>query len=254
METFIDSRDYRAFLTDGKYRPLVHPMKEDIVGDVREPLWILLGTVGIVLLIACANVANLCLFAPRARQREIAVRLALGSGRAALVRALLTEALVLAAIGALAGVALAALALPVFVRLAPSSIPRLDEVRHRRRGPVRRCGVGRRVGDHSSVSCRRCATRGRRCSARFVTAAAAPPIIRRANAAAIVLVAAQTALAMVLLVGSGLLARSFSTDACTPTSACDVRDVADRAARVACRRPMPKARTSIASPAVSSRV
>src|SRR5215213_10305459 len=86
MSEYIQSANYRAFLTDGKYRPLVHAMKEDVIGSVREPLWILLGTVAMVLLVACGNVANLCLIRAEARQREIAVRIALGGSRASLVR------------------------------------------------------------------------------------------------------------------------------------------------------------------------
>ena len=94
MRDYIQSANYRAFLTDGRYRPLVHAMRDDIIGGVREPLWILLGTVGMVLLIACGNVANLSLVRAEARQREIAVRIALGSSRAALMRKLLAEAAV----------------------------------------------------------------------------------------------------------------------------------------------------------------
>ena len=129
MSEYIQSANYRAFLTDGRYRPLVHPMKEDVIGSVREPLWILLGTVGMVLLVACGNVANLCLIRAEARQREIAVRVALGGSRAGLVRKLLAEALVLSAIGAVLGVLFSAVALPVLLQLAPDTIPRLDRVR-----------------------------------------------------------------------------------------------------------------------------
>ena len=140
MSEYIQSANYRAFLTDGRYRPIVHAMKEDIIGSVREPLWILLGTVGMVLLVACGNVANLCLVRAESRQREIAVRVALGGSRAGLVRKLLAEAVVLSVIGTSIGVLISAAALPVLLRLAPETIPRLDQVRRGRLGAAVRGG------------------------------------------------------------------------------------------------------------------
>jgi len=128
MREYIQSPNYRAFLTDGRYRPIVHAMKEDVVGSVREPLWILLGTVAMVLLVACGNVANLCLVRAEARQREIAVRIALGGNRRALIRTLVAEALVLSTIGSVVGVLVSAASLPALLRLAPDSVPRLDHV------------------------------------------------------------------------------------------------------------------------------
>src|SRR4029453_7876968 len=125
----VNTPDYRAFLINGKYRVMVHSMKEDLVGDLEQPLWILLGTVGFVLLIACANVANLCLIRADGRRREMAVRSALGAPRAVLVRQQLIEALVLGLIGGAAGVLLAAVAIPALLRLAPTNIPRLGNVR-----------------------------------------------------------------------------------------------------------------------------
>ena len=124
----LNSQTYRAFLTDGEYAPRVNLVKEDLVGELKRPLWILLGTVGMLLLIACANVANLFLVRAEGRQRELAVRMALGAGRARLVMQLMAEALLLAAIGSAAGVGLAAAGLPALVSAAPPSIPRLSRI------------------------------------------------------------------------------------------------------------------------------
>jgi predicted permease len=209
MTEYIQSQTYRAFLTDGRYRPIVHSMKEDVIGSVREPLWILLGTVGMVLLVACGNVANLCLIRAESRQREIAIRTALGGSRGLLIRKLLAEAFLLSAVGTTLGVLFSAVALPMLLRLAPDTIPRLDRVQMDATVLLFAVGAailsallfglvpairytrpdvlaalrhgGRSATDHPSRQ------RGRQ-----------------------LLVVAQTAMALMLLVGSGLLARSFA--------------------------------------------
>ncbi len=111
-----------------KLGPKVQPLSDDIIGDVSRLLWIVFGTVGMVLLIACANVANLCLVRAETRQQEFAVRTALGASRGQIAGTLLSESLLLALAGGALGVLLARGGIALLVWLAPDGLPRLDEI------------------------------------------------------------------------------------------------------------------------------
>jgi predicted permease len=109
-------------------QPNVRPLADDVIGDVGEILWILLAAVGLVLLIACANVANLFLVRAERRHQEIAMRAALGASRGRISRALLAESVVLALAGGVVGVALARAATGLLQTMAPAQLPRVEEI------------------------------------------------------------------------------------------------------------------------------
>ena len=111
-----------------KIGPNVRPLKQDVVGDVGNTLWVLMGSIGMVLLIACANVANLLLVRVEGRRQELAVRGALGASRGRIAAELLLESVVLGLLGSAIGLGIAYAALRVLVALAPDGLPRINEI------------------------------------------------------------------------------------------------------------------------------
>jgi putative ABC transport system permease protein len=184
----------------------VVPLADEITGETRPALLVLLSAVGLVLLLACANVAHLLLARSIDRRREIAVRSALGAGRGRLARQLFTESLALALAGGAAGVLLAAWGVRLITRLGPASVPRLHEVAidWRAVAAALACAVGAAVlaGSAPILS----AARQRTLEGLRERSATGGPGTRRVQA---VLIAGEAAIAVVVVVVAVLLGESF---------------------------------------------
>jgi len=113
---------------EARLGPNVRPLKQDVIGDVGNALWVLMGSIGLVLLIACANVANLLLVRVEGRRQELAIRAALGAGPGRIAAELLMESLTLGVLGGVMGLGLAYGALRVLVAVAPAGLPRINEI------------------------------------------------------------------------------------------------------------------------------
>jgi predicted permease len=188
--------------------PALRPLKEEVVGNVGSVLWVVMGTVGIVMLIACANVANLLLVRAEARQQELALRAALGAGRAQIVRTLLVESLLLGLAGGVLGVGLASWSLRLLTVIGPVNLPRLNEILLDGRALGFTLVVSLISGLlFGSVPALKYA--GGRISMALRSAGRTASLSRERHRARNVLVVAQVALALVLLVSAGLMIRTF---------------------------------------------
>ena len=198
-----------GMLQEAQFRSFVRPLIVDAVGNIQSVIWILMGTVGLLLLIALANVANLFIVRAEGRSREIALRTAIGASRWDLFRQFLQESLTLSVAGGIFGLAFAWAALRALVALAPSSLPRLHEIGINApvvgfaavialaTGLVFGCLPTLRMGTKQLFGALK---EGGRSS----TAGRGRHLVRHG------LVVTQIGLALVLLIGSGLMFRTFS--------------------------------------------
>src|SRR5215467_11246525 len=191
-----------------KITPMIRPLKQEVLGNVGELLWVVMGTIGLVMLIACANVTNLLLVRVEARQQELAVRTALGAGWRRIISGLLVESLMLGVMGGALGVAVAHNGVRFLVAAGPANLPRLSEISVDGRtlgftlllSVVSSLLFGlipalKYAGPQTSLTLR---SVGRTISTS-----------REHHRARNVLVVAQVAMALVLLVSAGLMIRTF---------------------------------------------
>lgn len=209
MQTFSAPPGFSLKLfEDAHLAPNIKPLKSRVVGDVSKLLWVLMGSIGLVLLIACANVANLVLVRVDGRRQELAIRSALGAGWKRIASELLFESVVLGVLGSLLGLGLAYGALRVLVAMAPRGLPRVAEIGIDGWVLLFTLGVALLASLlFGSIPIFKYA--GARLATGLREGARGMSQSREQHRARSVLVVVQVALALVLLICSGLMTRTF---------------------------------------------
>jgi predicted permease len=197
----------REALTNFQLTPVIRPLKDDVVGGVASMLWVLMGAIGAVLLVACANIANLMLVRADERRQEFVVRAALGAGGARIARELLVESSSIGAAGSVLGLVLAYFGLQLLVAIGPSNLPRLQEIALYL--PVLAFTVAVSIAAtllFGSITALKAALR---IGTPMTLGARGSTASRERNATRNGLVVVQVALALVLVVSAALMIRTF---------------------------------------------
>ena len=194
-------------IANWRITPVVLPLKDDLVGGVATTLWVLMGAIGAVLLIASANIANLMLVRADARRQEFAVRAALGAVPARIARELVVESLVLGAAGSVLGLGLAYVGAQFLVAMGPSDLPRLEEIAVY--GPVLAFTVAMALASTLVFSAIPVIKHALQIDKPMSGSPRAATASRERSAARSALVIVQVALALVLLVSAALMIRTF---------------------------------------------
>jgi len=196
------------FYETWKITPVIRPLKQEVVGSVSDVLWVVMGTIGLVMLIACANVTNLLLVRAEARQHELALRAAIGAGRARIMGSLLVESLLLSLMGGVLGVALAYGGQRLLLAIGPGNLPRLNEISIDPRTlaftVLLSMLTGLLLGLIPALK-----YSGPKIAIALRGAGRTSGVSRERHRARNLLVVAQVAMALVLLVGAGLMIRTF---------------------------------------------
>ena len=197
-------------MRDAKLGPNVRPLIDDLLGDIGRSLWVIMATIGIVLLIACANVANLLLVRTEGRNHELAIRAALGAGRGRIAREMLVESILLALLGGILAVGFAVGVLQLVLKLSPVRLPRFETIGVDGTALLFTVAITFLAG----LACGAIPVlkyAGRRLAHTMRSGGRSLSAGKDRNLARNGLTAIQVALALVLLIGSGLMIRTFQS-------------------------------------------
>jgi predicted permease len=196
------------FYETWKITPMIRPLKQEIIGNVSDVLWVVMGTIGLVMLVACANVTNLLLVRVEGRQQELAVRAALGASWGRMIRGLLIESMMLGLMGGALGAALAYAGVRLLLAIGPANLPRLSEISL----DARTLGFTVLLALLSGLALGLIPAMkyaGPRASLALRSGGRAASASRERHRARSILVVGQVAMALVLLVSAGLMIRTF---------------------------------------------